>query len=102
MHPDKIIEIFCESKGILKESLLGTDKYENVRYARYMLYLILRDKCGISSYKLAVMFNRTRRNIVRGISMVRHHIKLYAEIRNDYHTILKKIEDAAETTSSED
>lgn len=94
MQADDIIAIFCESKGITKETLISKDKTEKVRYARNMLYTILRDKCGLSSYKLAVIFNRSRRNVVRGISVLRHHIELYKDVREDYTSLLNKIEGA--------
>ncbi len=103
MSADKIIDIFCESKGITRELLFGMNKTFKVRSARHMLYCILRDKCGMSSYKLAAMFNRTRRNVVRGISTIQNHIALYKDIREEYESILTKVEGAINNTApSED
>lgn len=102
MQSDNVIEIFCRIKNIPREDILGMNNSADVRYARQMLYLILREKCGTSSYKLAAIFNRARRNIVRGMSLFKHHVKLYKYMSEDYSSTVKKIEGMADAAPSED
>lgn len=102
MQVNRVIDAFCECKGLDRDCIMGMDKREVVRTARHMLYLILRDKCGISSYKLASLFGRARRNIVRSISVMKNHISIYQDVYAEYHALVKKIEDIVETMPSED
>lgn len=93
MTYDEVVDVFCNYTGIEREQLFSYNRTAKVRRGRHMLYLILRLKCGESSYTLAKKFNRTRRNIVRGISSTRDAMSIYKDVRREYEEIIKRIED---------
>lgn len=94
MRKEFVIDAISKITGVDCELLLGTDRSAKVRHIRHMMYLILRERCGVSSYKLARIFHRTRRNILRSMSNIRCHISIYEEVKNEYDDLISKIESA--------
>lgn len=91
---EDVITIFTNAVGVGSDALFGDDRSVRVRQARQLLCYILRETCGLSSYALARMFGRTRRNIVRWLSITRDYMEIYRDVKQTYDNVMKRIEDA--------
>lgn len=91
MNTDFVIDLFCEHFGINRADLF-TKKSRRISGLRSILYKILRDECGLSSYKLSRMFGITRRNVVRALGLASYHIEMYNDISSFYVSFKKKLE----------
>lgn len=93
-NEEEVIQAFVKYTDIDRELIFSDNRMEHVRHARHLLCFILREKCHMSSYALAKKFGRTRRNIVRWLSLVRNSMGLYKDVKTEYDKIIQEIEGA--------
>lgn len=99
MPTSRIINLFCEEKGVDFNKLVVHDRHMDVSYIRYALWHYLHCQRNVSAATLAKLFDRNRPSIFRGIRVFRHHIKYDKELEKDYYATIKKIEDALTNAS---
>lgn len=90
----EIIHFFCRCRGCRPEDIYGIVTTDLASHTRYMIYGYLHGKMGYNTHMLAEEFGRDRRNIQRGMAKFKIFYKHHADIRDEYKTIVKKMEDA--------
>ena len=66
-----------------------------------MIWLYLHHTMKVSVTKISKNLDRNRPSIFRGIRIITGHMKYHKNIRDEYHSYLKELEDMADTTPSE-
>lgn len=98
MSIEKVIEAFCCQKNITFNELFGVQRGVTIWYTRYMIWYYLHCECGISATQLSQRFFRNRPSIFRGIRLLKHQMKYSKALRDEYDSVIKKIEDADNST----
>lgn len=98
MTLDRIIDFFCAEKKIIRNDLFGYHKNATVCTTRYMLWMYLHCSQNYSAGQISKLFNRNRPSVFRGIRVLKYHMEIYSEIKEEYKTIVKKIESAMKNT----
>lgn len=94
MDVDCIINLFCEHFKIDRDSVFQVKMCQSDSWKRYILYKVLKEECNISSYQLAKIFKKARRNIVRGLGIINAHLQLYDYINDAYESFINKVREA--------
>lgn len=92
MNVDNIITYFCNCRGCKVEDIYDNVTTDLASHTRYMIYGYLHGKCGWRTYELAAKFNRTKRSVQRGMVAFRAFLKHHADIRDEYNSIVQKME----------
>lgn len=87
-----VIDTFCESRNVNKDSIFDGGYNPNLWYTRYMIWHYLHYNMGLSASRLADIFKRNRPSIFRGIRMIRQKMKINHKVRAEYNDIVEKIE----------
>lgn len=94
MSVDETISFFCANTGISVEDIYKRRRDINIWKTRYMVWLYLHTEKGVSANALAKKFGRNRPSVFRGIRVIKREMEIYRKLRNEYETIVKKIEGA--------
>lgn len=94
MNVEQVVESFCKHFNVEGSIVFSKNNDRAIIELRYLLYKVLREECGLSSYKLVPMFKRSRRNIMRGLSIVSTHLDLYNDFRDKYDAFIEKIRES--------
>lgn len=100
MTIEDVINYVCERNGLTHEDLLVYDKSYNKATTRYMLWFYLHVEMKVSIGTLSKMFNRNRPSIFRGIRVLRHDMRLYKDVADNYQSIKKELEAISEETAT--
>ena len=98
MTIDSVIHFFCTQKNISKEELVSHKRRTDLWLIRGMVLHYLHYNHGMSATQLSELFNRNRPNIFRRIMVFKQHIKFHKHIKDEYETLIKKMEESEETS----
>lgn len=99
---NRIIAIVEKDLGLPEASILSQMSLHKVCVGRYMVYRYLHEEHGWSANRLARLFNRTRKNIFRGIMILRNQMEFDPQLLRQYTTITEKIEGETIASPSKD
>lgn len=99
MH-NKIIEVVEKDLNLPEGSIISQNVLHNVCIGRFICYRFLHEEHKWSANHLARVFQRTRCNIFRGISVLRHQMEYDKDLRHTYSRIITKLEGITEVTPS--
>jgi hypothetical protein len=92
---NKEVSIICEFFGVTFEDLCdaknATTKYRN---ARKLMLLYLHTEKSVSTYVLARLIGRDRRNITRRIAEAKNHVKYDKQTADTYERLRNTIREA--------
>ena len=94
MTIDSVIHFFCTHKGITKEELIGKTRRADIWLTQNMVWHYLHYNLGMSATQLSKKFNRNRPSIFRGIRVLKQHIKFHKHIKDEYESLIKKMEES--------
>ena len=95
-----IIESFCSYRGTSVDDVFSEKILKQLYCTRYMIWHYLHCRKKVPCSKLAKMFSRNIPSIFRGIRILKHDMCYHKRVREEYESIVKKIEDATEVTPS--
>jgi chromosomal replication initiation ATPase DnaA len=67
MTPETIIAAVCEATGVTPEALVGDCRTKRFTHARYLAWMLIRDRAGLNCVAIARMFGRCHSTVVRGL-----------------------------------
>lgn len=100
MH-NQVINVVEKELGLPEDCLLGHDMTHKSCIGRYICYRYLHEEHMWSANKLARVFGRSRKNIFRGIMVLRNQMVFDKSLRTTYAHIVHKIEGMTEATPSD-
>ena len=99
---NRTINIVEKELNLPEGSLLSRSILHDVCVGRYICYRYLHEEHIWSANRIAKHFNRTRKNIFRGIMVLRNQMEFDNKLRYLYSHVLEKIEDASTDAPSVD
>lgn len=100
MAIENIIKTFCAHRHISEVDIVIVNN-RHINDTKYMIWFYLHYAMGVSANQIAKRFKRNRPSVFRGIRIIKHHFKYHKELREEYQTIIQKIEGASTDTPSE-
>lgn len=89
-----IILTFCDARGVSATDVTHESTLRDICITRYMIYAYLHNNMNVSASDIGKVFGRTRINVLRGIRVLKGWMRYHSEIKDEYHSIIKKIEGA--------
>lgn len=102
MGVENIVLLFCQRRGVKFEDIFYNVHEKNASQTRFMIWHYLHCTKKVSASSLSRMFNRNRPSIFRGIRVLSDHMKYHKEIRAEYESIVKYLEDAETPSNNSD
>lgn len=102
MIADNVINTFCRMRGVDRETLESRSHESSVWETRYMVWHYLHYYKDMSAGLLSKIFHRNKPSIFRGIRLIKHQMRYYAELREEYYRIVEILEGETENPPSND
>lgn len=100
MTIENIIRTFCTHRHISEEYIIvGNNR--RINDTKYMIWVYLHCEMGISANQIAKRFGRNRPSVFRGIRIIKHQFKYHEQLREEYQSIVEKLEGMANATPSD-
>lgn len=92
---NKLIPLVEKELQLPEGSLISRSIVQNVCIGRYFCYRYLHEEHEWSANRISRCFGRSRKNIFRGIMVLRNQMEFDEKLRYLYSHILEVIEDAS-------
>lgn len=89
----RIVGRIADERGIDLTAIVGSNT-RPACVARYMAYAYLHNNLSIPARVVGEYFGRTRINVLRGIRVLKGWIKYHHGIKEEYFSMIEKLEEA--------
>lgn len=90
----RVVDAFAKYKNMAVADVYGAANLHSVCVVRYMIYAYLHNELKIPASKIGSIFGRTRVNVLRGIRVLKGWMRYHEDMKNEYLSIIQKIEGA--------
>lgn len=101
MPTSRIINLICAHKDVTPDRVFTADRHQEVIFARFAIWYHLHYSLKMSATQLSKMFGRSKANIFRGIRVFKYHLRYDKKFKDDYESLIEKLEGMTEATPSE-
>jgi hypothetical protein len=91
MTVSEVVFFFCDEMGVDPRRVMSYEQKGDLWLTRYMIYSYLHYEVGLSNNAIAKKFDRTQRNIIRGITTIKNQMTYDKRVRALYDGIVEKI-----------